>query len=63
MPTIRINDKEYDLDKLSENAKAQLQMLQVADQTIARLNAQLTISQTARSVYAQALETELAKRR
>jgi len=60
MPTIKIDDKEYDLDKLSENAKAQLQNLQVSDQVIARLNAQLAICKTAQAVYAKALKTELS---
>jgi len=61
MPTIKINDKEYDFEKLSDAAKNQLKLLQIADQIIARLNAQLTISQTARSVYAKELEAELSR--
>ena len=59
MPTIRIDNTEYDLDSLSNEAKAQLQMLQVTDQEIARLNVQLAIAQTARSAYSQALQSAL----
>lgn len=59
MPTITINDKQYDTDTLSDNAKQQLQMLQITDAEIARLNAQLAIAQTARNAYAQALAKAL----
>ena len=59
--TITINDKEYNLDDLSDNAKAQLGSLQVTDQEITRLQQQLAIAQTARNAYAQALNAELPK--
>ena len=59
MPTITIDNHPYDLDSLSNDAKAQLQMLQVTDQEIARLNLQLAIAQTARAAYSQALKSSL----
>ena len=59
MPTIRIDNTDYDSETLSNEAKAQLQMLQVTDQEIARLNVQLAIAQTARVAYAQALRSAL----
>ena len=59
MPTIRIDNTDYELDSLSNEAKAQLQMLQATDQEIARLNFQLAIAQTARSAYSQALKAAL----
>ncbi|NBO46833.1 MAG: hypothetical protein EBU85_07510 [Actinobacteria bacterium] len=59
MPTLKIDNKDYELDNLSPEAKAQLQMLQVTDQEIARLNVQLAIAQTARSAYSQALKASL----
>ena len=59
--TITINDKEYNLDDLSDNAKAQLGSLQVTDQEIIRLEQQLRIVQTARNAYARALNAELPK--
>lgn len=61
MPTIKIDDKDYDLDKLSTEAKAQLTSLQVCDQEIQRLQAQLAIAQTARMAYARALGEALPK--
>jgi hypothetical protein len=61
MPTIKINDKNYDTDALSDSAKAQLTSLQVTDQEIQRLNIQLAIAQTARNAYARALNELLPK--
>lgn len=61
MPTIKIDNVEYDFDALSDDAKAQLQMLQVTEQEIARLNTQLAIAQTARNAYARALSELLPK--
>ena len=61
MPTIKINNKDYDTDALSDAAKAQLTSLQVTDQEIQRLNIQLAIAQTARNAYAKALQEMLPK--
>jgi hypothetical protein len=59
MPTITIDNIEYDLDTLTDGAKSQLQMLQITDQEIVRLNAQLAIAQTARNAYSRALQEAL----
>lgn len=63
MSTITINDKEYKLEDLSEEAKAQITSIQVVDQKMADLNTQLAIMQTARNAYAQALTALLPKKR
>ena len=55
MPTIKINEKDYDTDGLSAEAKAQLEMLLATEAEIRRLQAQLAIAQTAKNAYAQAL--------
>ena len=60
MTTIKIDDKEYDFDKLSEEAKAQLVSMQFCDQELQRLQSQLAAIQTARQAYARALQTALA---
>jgi len=60
MTTIKIDDKEYDFDKLSEEAKAQLLSLQFCDQELQRLQAQAAAYQTARIAYAKALNEALA---
>ena len=60
MTTITIDEKEYDLDHLSNEAKAQLASLQFVDAELQRLNAQSAVLQTARMSYAKALNELLA---
>ena len=55
MPIIRIDEVEYELDHLTDEAKAQLTSLQHTDQKIAELQRDLAIAQTARASYANAL--------
>ena len=59
MANITIDDKDYDLDKLSDATKAQLTSMRLADAEIQRLNIQLAIAQTARNAYALAVRKEL----
>jgi hypothetical protein len=59
MTTINIDNIEYDTDKLSDEAKAQLVSLQFCDQELARLQAQSAAYQTARIAYAKALQAAL----
>lgn len=59
MADITIDGKNYDFEKLSDNAKSQLANLQFVDQEIARAQAQLAVLQTARNTYAQALKQAL----
>jgi len=56
MLTIKINDKDYDLNDLSNDAKAQLASIQFVDAELARLQAQAAALQTARNAYAKALQ-------
>ena len=59
MTTITIDDKQYDLDTLSEEAKAQLISIQFVDQELQRVNAQAAVLQTARVAYSKALNDAL----
>ena len=59
MTTIKIDNRDYDLDTLSDEAKAQLQSLQFVDAELARLQAQTAVLQTARMAYAKALQAAL----
>ena len=59
MPTIKIDNIDYDLDTLPEEAKKQLQMLQFVDAELARLQAQAAVLQTARMAYSKALQEAL----
>ncbi|MEW5057708.1 MAG: DUF6447 family protein [Cycloclasticus sp.] len=56
---IKINDVDYQLDDLSDDAKGQLKGIQVADAEIKRLNMQIALAQTARNAYMQALQAVL----
>jgi hypothetical protein len=58
---ITIDNKEYDLNTLSTEAKQQLEMLVATDNKIRELQRDLAISQTARNAYAKALEALLPK--
>ena len=59
MPIIKIDDKDYELDTLSDNAKAQLASIQFIDAELQRLNAQAAVLQTARNAYSKALNEAL----
>ena len=59
MPTIAIDEKEYEFDQLSQDAKNQLASLQFVDSELQRLNAQIAVLQTARNAYSQALNNAL----
>jgi hypothetical protein len=59
--TITIDDNAYDLNSLSEAAKAELISLQVVDRKIADAQQELAILQTARNAYAQAMAGQLPK--
>jgi len=59
MPNITIDNIDYDLDTLSDEAKAQLASLQFVDAELARLTAQSAVLQTARIAYSKALQASL----
>lgn len=59
MATIKIEDKTYDLDQFTPEAKLRLTSMQAAEGEIRHLNVQLALAQTARSTYVKALLTML----
>jgi hypothetical protein len=59
MPTIKVDNKEYDVDSLSIEAKAQLGGIQFVDNEIAMLRAQTTAIQAARNTYVKTLASLL----
>lgn len=60
MPIIKIDNKDYELDSLSDEAKAQLASLQFVDAELQRLNAKNAVLQTARMAYSKALNEALS---
>ena len=59
MPTVTIDDKEYNMDDLPEGAKSQLVNLQVVQNEIKRLESQIAIYKTAANAYSAVLKKEL----
>ena len=56
---ITIDNKEYELNSLSDEAKAQLASIQFVDSELARLQAKAATLQTARVSYLKALQAAL----
>jgi hypothetical protein len=59
MSQITIDNKQYELESLSDDAKAQLASIQFVDSELARLQAHAAAYQTARMAYAKALQAAL----
>lgn len=57
--TVSIDGKDYAIDALSDNTKAQLISLQAVDRRIAAAQEELAILQTARIAYSNAVKQEL----
>ena len=58
---IKIDEVEYNLSDLSDNAKAQLANIQFVDAQIQQLNNEWAVADTARIGYTNALSAELEK--
>lgn len=56
---IVIDDVEYNINELSDGAKAQLASIQFVDAQIQQLNNEWAVADTARIGYANALKAEL----
>lgn len=59
MPIITIDNKSYDIDSLSKEAKDQLASIRFVDAELARLQAHVAALQTARIAYSKALNAAL----
>ena len=59
MTTITIDNKQYDLDSLSDECKAQLASIKFVEQELDRLQAKAAVLQTAKSAYQQAIKKSL----
>lgn len=59
MPTIKIDDREYDIDQLPPEAKQQLDMVVATENKIRELQRDMMIAQTARNAYLAALKALL----
>ncbi len=59
MPSVTIDGKEYDLDNLNDDAKANLASLQYTQGELKRLQAQTAVLKTAEAAYSKALNQQL----
>lgn len=60
MPTVQIDNVEYDTDSLPDGALENLNSIQFVDAEIARLQAKLAAMNTARMAYGAAVQELLA---
>ncbi|MGJ8605979.1 MAG: DUF6447 family protein [Marivita sp.] len=61
MAMIKIDGKDYDTDTLPQEARDNLQNLNLCDQRLTQLKRDAAITQTARNAYAAALQAALPK--
>jgi hypothetical protein len=61
MTKITIDEKDYDVDDLSDEAKAQVLSLNFVDAELNRLQLKVAAMQTARNAYATALKSLLGE--
>jgi len=59
--TLKINDKEYNIADLSNEAKSYIAQIQLIDSKIMPMKAELAVFQTARDTYSNSLNAELEK--
>lgn len=59
MPTIKIDDRDYDIDQLPQAARQQLEMVVACDGKLRELQRDTVITQTARNAYLAALKAAL----
>ena len=59
--TITVDDVEYKLNEMSDDAKAQVSNIQFVDQQVRQLQNEWAVSDTARLGYQAALKGELLK--
>lgn len=56
MSIITINDIDYEIDALSDEARGQVRSIQFIDAELEKLNARIAVMSTARMSYATALQ-------
>tara|TARA_B100000579_G_scaffold136644_1_gene110842 strand:+ start:2526 stop:2711 length:186 start_codon:yes stop_codon:yes gene_type:complete len=59
MANVTIDGTEYNVDDLSDSAKAQLASLRYVQEEMKRIEAQLAVFKTAGAAYSKALKDEL----
>lgn len=60
MAKVKIDEREYDTDTMSTEAKSRLEMLVATENRLRELQREIAIMQTARNAYVGALKEALA---
>tara|TARA_B100000214_G_C23438571_1_gene388121 strand:- start:208 stop:399 length:192 start_codon:yes stop_codon:yes gene_type:complete len=60
MASVNIDGKEYDIDSLSDKAKANIASLQFVQNEINRLNGELAVYKTAQVAYTKVVQNEIS---
>lgn len=61
MPKVTIDNRDYELDDLSTEAKAQIDSIVLCDRRLAELQSEAAMIQTAKNAYMAALKELLPK--
>jgi hypothetical protein len=61
MSTVTIDGRDFDVERLSPEARKQVHNIQVIDVELQRLQTQILIHQTARNAFSLALQQALPK--
>ena len=59
MPKIKINEKEFEIDNLSDEAKSHIASLQFVQNEIKVMTARIAVYKTAENNYLKALQNEI----
>lgn len=59
MPAIKIDNIEYDIDAMSQETKASLEMLVLSESKLKQLEQEVALIQTARNAYLNVLKAAL----
>tara|TARA_B100000965_G_scaffold163074_1_gene135865 strand:- start:531 stop:716 length:186 start_codon:yes stop_codon:yes gene_type:complete len=59
MANIKINDKDYDLDSLSDEVKANIASLQFVQNELKTLQSKIAVYKTAESLYAKTIQDKI----
>jgi hypothetical protein len=63
MPTIKVDEIEYNTEDLTDNGKAQLASLQFLEVQMNKIKSEIAVYQTARNSYIASLKAELEEKK
>ena len=61
VPKIKLNDKEFEVQEMTQSVQGLIAHLQLIDSEVAKMQANIAIFQTAKNAYMKTLEDEIQK--